>query len=145
MYKLGKTAIGLVVMPLMFSVFMLVYFRSWLCAFIGLMLTFAMLQLLGMATAMVSQIVAESIYTRARKILLAVVLIVLFVGFGQVAGRVQGQGIRELVAGLRESTVLRVLLAPFEVFTHVIFAAAWFPELLAWGAGRWRSIWGCWS
>ncbi len=134
-YKLGKTAIGLVVMPLIFSVTMLIYFRSWLCAFVGLMLTFAMLQLLGMATALVSQIVAESIYTRARKILLAVVLIVLFLGLGQVAGRVQGRGIREMAAGLRESKALRVLVAPFEVFTHAIFAEAWFPDLLAWGAG----------
>jgi ABC-2 type transport system permease protein len=134
-YKLGKTAIGLVVMPLIFSVCMLIYFRSWLCAFVGLILTFAMLQLLGMATAMVSQIVAESIYTRVRKIVLTVVLILLFLGFGQVAGRVQGLGIRELVAGLRASTALRVLVAPFEVYTRAIFAEAWFPDLLAWGAG----------
>src|SRR5262249_50842048 len=84
LYKLGRTALGLFLVSLLFSAFMLIYFRSWLCAFIGLMLTLAMFQLLGMATALVGQIVAESVYTRARKIVLTVVLIALVLGLGQV-------------------------------------------------------------
>ena len=28
-----------------------------------------------------------------------------------------------------------VLLAPFEVFSHAILAADWFPELVCWGGG----------
>src|SRR5262249_38609697 len=64
-YKLGRTALGLVLMAMFFSGGMLIYFRSWPCAVVGLILTLAMLQFLGLATAMVGQMVAESIYTRA--------------------------------------------------------------------------------
>ncbi|MGP0065293.1 MAG: putative ABC exporter domain-containing protein [Isosphaeraceae bacterium] len=133
-YKLVKTAVGLVLMSLFFSLMMMVYFRSWLSSLAGIMLSLAMLQLVGMATAMVGQIVAESIYTRARRILLVVLLLMLFVGLGQIGRRVQAGGIAELAAGLRESQTFRVLLAPFEVFTRVTFAEAMSPAWLGWGA-----------
>src|SRR5262249_45143909 len=60
--------------------------------------------------------------------------VLLLVGLAQVARRVQAGGIAELVASLRESSTLRVLVAPFQVFTRAIFAEAWFPDLAGWAA-----------
>ncbi len=142
-YKLFKTAIGLVFMSLLFSIIWRIYFRSWLSGFVGMMLALALLQLLGMVTALVGQIISESLYTRVRKVILAVVLLALFLGLGQVARRVQAMGLTELISGLRESQTLRVLLAPFEVFTRTAFAEAYSPAFWGWGARRWRSIWAC--
>jgi hypothetical protein len=134
LYKLAKTALGLIAVSLFVSVMMLINLRSWLSGFVGLPLTLMMLQLLAMATSMAGQIVAESLYTRARRLVLAVVILLLMVGLAQVARRVQAGGIAELVTSLRESGTLRVLLAPFQVFTRAIFAEAWFPDLAGWAA-----------
>jgi putative ABC exporter len=133
-YKLVKSAVGLVMTALFFSIIWGVYFRSWVSSFVGLLLSLAMLQLLGMATAMVGQIVAEAVYSRARKVVLAVVLIALLAGLGQVARHVEAHGVAELVAGLRQSQTLRVLLAPFEVFVRTAFAGPWSLALVGWGA-----------
>src|SRR6185437_3581386 len=95
-YKLVKSAVGLLIVALFFSMLWGFYFRSWLSAFVGILLSLAMLQLLGMAVAMAGQIVAESIYSRARKILLAAVLIAMVVGLGQVARYVEARGITEV-------------------------------------------------
>ena len=133
-YKLLKTGIGLVIMSLLFSIIWRIYFRSWLSGFAGIVLSLALLQLLGMVTALVGQIVSESIYTRVRKVILAVVLLALLTGLGQVARRVQAMGLTELISGVRESQTLRVLLAPFEVFTRTAFAEAYSPRIL--GVGR---------
>ena len=55
-------------------------------------------------------------------------------GLAQAVGRVEAQGLPGIVAGLRESPVFRVVLAPFEVFTRAIYAEDWFPDLVCWGA-----------
>jgi hypothetical protein len=134
LYKLGKTALGLVAMSLFVSTVMLVNLRSWLAGFVGLPLALLMLQLLAMTTAMAGQIVAQSLYNRARRLLLAVVMLLLFVGLGQVARRVQVGGIVELAASMRDSLTLQVLVAPFRIYTRAIFAEAWFPDLAGWAA-----------
>jgi hypothetical protein len=102
---------------------------------VGLLLSLAWLQLVGMATAMLSQIVAESLYTRARKIGLAVVMVTAFAGLGQaIRGPISFGSTAELAETLRASGPIRVLVAPFEVFTHAMFAEAWFPGLFAWAS-----------
>ena len=134
LYKLGKTALGLVAMSLFVTFTMLMNLRSWLSGFVGIPLTLMMLQLLAMTTAMAGQIVTEALYTRARRLALAVVALLLLVGLAQVARRVHAGGYAELVASLRESGTLKVLVAPFQVFTRAIFAGAWFPDLVGWAA-----------
>ena len=133
-YKLIKTVVGLLVMSLLFSIVLMVYFRSWSISFVGLLLVMSMLQLLGMTMAMLGQIVSEASYTRSRRILLSIIMVVLFLGLGQIAARVQSLGIAEVSATLNHSAVLRVLLSPFLVFTHVLFAANWSAALVGWAA-----------
>ena len=121
-------------MSAFFSLMMLTMLPSWLSGFVGLVLALAMSQLVGMITALLGQIVAESVYTRTRKVVLLVVALVVMAGLAQAVGRVEAQGLPGIVAGLRESPVFRVVLAPFEVFTRAIYAEDWFPDLVCWGA-----------
>ncbi len=113
--------------------------RSSLAGFVGIILALAMIQLLGMATALASHIATESAYTRARKVVLLVVAVVALAGLAESLRRAEARGFGELLMNLRDSPIFRVVLAPFQVFTATIFAEDWFPELVGWGAGRWRS------
>src|SRR5262245_61672851 len=69
-YKLAGTAPGLLVMSLFLSVLSRGSLRAWLHGFVGIALALGLLQLLAMSSAMLSQIVAEAAYSRARKVLL---------------------------------------------------------------------------
>jgi ABC-2 type transport system permease protein len=135
LYKLAKTAMALVLMAAILSLTMLMNFRSWPAGFVGLVLSLGMMQLVGMATALCGQIVAESAYTRARKVLLLAVAVVVLAGLSDALRRAEGQDFGRILASLRESRIFWVLLAPFEVFTRTMFAETWFPDLVGWGAG----------
>jgi Putative ABC exporter len=135
LYKLAKTALALVFVSAFVSLSMLMNLRSWLSGFVGIMLAMAMMQLVGMITAMAGQIVAESVYTRARKLALLAVTIVAMWGLAQGIGQIEARGLPGALAALREAPAFRVLLAPFEVFTRAMFAEKWFPDLVGWGAG----------
>jgi hypothetical protein len=135
LYKLAKTGLALVFVSAFMSLMMLMNLRSWLAGFVGMMLSLGMMQLVGMVTALAGQIVAESVYTWARKLVMLAVAILAMWGLAQVAGKVETEGLTGILAALRESPVFRVVLAPFEVFTRAMFAEQWFPELAVWGAG----------
>jgi hypothetical protein len=133
-YKLARTGVALVFVSAFVSLMMLMNLRSWLSGFVGIFLTMAMTQLVGMITAMASQIVAESVYTRARKLLLLALAVVAIWGLYQALEQVQSQGLRGVFTAVRGSPAFRVLLAPFRVYSNAIFADAWFPDLMGWGA-----------
>ncbi len=134
LYKLARTGVALLVMSAFFCLMMVTSFHFWLWAYVGILQSLAMVQLVGMATALLGQIVAESVYTRARKIILLAVAVVVLAGLADVTRRVEGQTPREIAINLRESAVFRVLLAPFEAFTRTMFAERWFPDFVGWGA-----------
>ena len=96
---------------------------------VRILLSLALLQLVGMATALVGQIVAESAYTHTRKILLGMVLIMAVVGLAQAVARAPVHGAAGLAASFRSTWPGQVLLAPFELFSRAIFAERWFPDL----------------
>jgi Putative ABC exporter len=133
-YKLARTLLALLVMSAFFSLTFLTSIHYWPWGYVGLLLAMAMVQLLGMVTALTGQIVAESAYTRGRKFILLVVTVVVLAGLADVTRRVEGQTPREIAIHLRESAIFRVLLAPFEVFTRTMFAERWFPDFVGWGA-----------
>ena len=133
LYKVAKTGVGLVCVSAFMSLMMLVNFRWWLAGFLGLLLSLAMVQLLGMVTALAGQLVGEAAYTRARKVVLLVVAVVVAWGLSQAMGEVQARGLSGGLEALRGSTAFGVLMAPFEVFTRVMFADRWFPDLIGWG------------
>src|SRR4051794_25812772 len=74
-YKMGRTALGLLLLSLFCSLTMLLFFRSWLAGFVGLLLSLGLIQLVAMATAMAAQRVAEAAYTRGRRAVAGLILV----------------------------------------------------------------------
>lgn len=133
-YKLAKLFIGAVFGALIFSMTMLLYLNTWLGAFVGIFLTLVFTQLLGLSVALAGQIVAEHAYTRARRLVLLGVGGLVLAGLTQMLLQTPMQGIAELALNFRTTWTGRALLAPFEVFSNVILADGFFPELFCWGA-----------
>jgi hypothetical protein len=133
-YKLAKTFHALVFMCAFFSLTMLNSVHYWLWGYLGLFLSMVMVQLLGMVSALAGQLVAESAYTRARKIVLLLVAVAVLAGLADVMRRAEGQSLREIAVNLRQSAIFGVLLAPFEVFARTIFAERGFPDFVGWAA-----------
>jgi hypothetical protein len=133
-YKLVKTVVTVLMTSAFFSLMMLRSLPYWPRAYAGIILSLAMVQLLGMAVTLGGQIAAERAYTRGRRFFLFVLAAVALAGLADVLRRTPGQSFAEVLANLRESPVFVVLLAPFDVFTRAIFAARWFPDFAVWAA-----------
>jgi Putative ABC exporter len=133
-YKLVKLLLGGFFLALLLSVTCLIYFRSWLAAFVGIFLTMEFMQLLALVVALAGQIVAEHAYTRSRKLSLLVVGALVAAGLAQMLWQTPVTSIPALALAFRGTWTGRVVLAPFEVFSAAMLAVEWFPELLCWGA-----------
>jgi Putative ABC exporter len=133
-YKLAKLLMGSAFIALFFSMSCLIYLNAWLAAFVGIFLTLAFTQLIALAAALVGQIVAEQAYTRTRKIILLGAGALIAAGLAQVLWQTPVQNIGELAGSFRNTATGRVILAPFEVFSHAILAHRFFPELVLWGS-----------
>jgi Putative ABC exporter len=133
-FKLAKTVVGLGFVALIFSMSFLIYLGSWLSAFVGIFLALAFVQLLAMTTAFLGQIVAEHAYTARRRMALMAIGMMVFAGLAQMLWQAPFQSPSEMAHQFRSSWAGKVLLAPFEVFSHTIMAAHWFPELVCWSA-----------
>ncbi len=132
-YKLTKTGLGLLSVSAFITMMTLVNLRWWLAGFVGITLALAMVQLVGMIVSLGGQILGEVAYSRTRKVALAVLMILGLLAVAQVAGRLQAQGAPKLMAVIRESPALRILVAPFEVYTRTALAGRLFPDLIGWG------------
>jgi hypothetical protein len=133
-YKLCKLFMGSVFAALIFSMSFLLYLNIWLSAFSGFFLTMVFTQLIALAVALAGQIVAEYAYTKTRKLVLLGIGVMVAAGLAQVLWQTPIQGIPELAWSFRNTWTGRVILAPFEVFSHAILARSVFPDLLCWGA-----------
>jgi hypothetical protein len=132
-YKLRERGIGLVVVALMLSLTPLaLFFRSWLSLFVGLTLSLAFLNLASLAVGLLRLITVESAHTRARKAVLIAVAVLVAVAL---PGTVSGARVlhtTDLAWSFRSTWPGRVLLAPFEVFSHAMLAERWLPDLIGW-------------
>jgi ABC-2 type transport system permease protein len=134
-YKLAKLFIGAVFGSLFCSMSALIYLNMWLSAFVGIFLTLAFTQLLGLSVALAGQIVAEHAYTTTRRLLLLGVGALVLTGLAQMFWQTPIGSIPDLAWSFRSTWTGRALLAPFEVFSHAILADAFFPDLVCWGTG----------
>jgi hypothetical protein len=134
-YKLVKTSLAAVFLALFMSMMCLIYFRSWLSAFVGIFLTMEFVQFVTLVAALAGQIVAEHAYTRARKLLLVSVGALVAAGLVQVVWQTPVENIPALALRFRSTWTGRVVLAPFEVFSAAMLADKYFPDLLFSGAG----------
>jgi hypothetical protein len=131
-YKLLFSVLGSACSALIFATAFLVYFQSWLAAYIGSFLALGLMQLLSMSCLLVAQSVGERAYSRSRKVLLAVLggAFVLVIAW---ALNTNGRDLANLLGLIRESTAGRVLFAVFDVYGQVMTADRLYPELLVWG------------
>ena len=134
LYKLSKTVLGLVLATLLFSISFLLFLSSWPSAFVGLLLTLALVQMVALMTGMVIQIVAEQAYNRSRKLILAGLAVAVAAGLSETYRQIPAQSIFELVNGFLNTWPALVVLAPFKVFSNTILADRLFPDLVCWGA-----------
>jgi Putative ABC exporter len=135
LYKLGNTMLGVLFMALVFSASFLIHLPSWMSAFVGIFLTLTFVQFLAMASSFIAQIVAEHAFTARRRLLLLCIGVLVAAGLMQVLFQTPVQNVAEIALRFRSSWTGRILLAPFEVFSHAILAPQWFPDLLSWSAG----------
>jgi hypothetical protein len=134
-YKLVKMLLGALVMALIFSMSFLIYFRSWLSAFVGIFLTLQFVQLFGLVVALAGQIVTEHAYTRTRRLMLVGAGALVALGLVQILWQTPIESFPDLARSFRGTWTGRVILAPFEVFSGAMLADTFFPELLGWSAG----------
>lgn len=133
-FRLAANILPMLFVSLMFSAFLAAVAKLWVACFVGILLTLLLLQLLGMSVALIKQTISEHIYTRARKAIVVLVLLLLAPAVWQALVVGMQQNWLQMVQRFRESLTGAVLLAPFEVFSHTIMAERLFPDLLAWGA-----------
>ncbi len=134
-YKVVKLLLGSFFAASIFSLTFLIYVPTWSGAFVGTFLTLVFTQLVSLAAGLAGQIANEHAYTRARKAALYGVGVLLAAGLAQMLFQTPIQSIPEMARSLRGSWTGRVVLAPFEVFSHTILANGFFPDLVCWGAG----------
>jgi hypothetical protein len=131
-FKLAKTAFGLLMMALFFSLSTQIYVRNWVASYVGIVLTGAFLQLVALVTALMGQIVAMRAYNLTRKLILIALALALAAGVLALFRQVANRSIPELVEAFTTTWPAVVLLAPFKVFSGAILARTIFPELVGW-------------
>jgi hypothetical protein len=131
-YKIARSAVAAVTVSLLFSALFLRYASSWLAAFVGSLLSLLLLQLLGMAAVLVGQTVGERAYTRGRRLVVLLVLVVLALSALPLLKRPErAPSLFGVASQLRDATAGKIVLAPFVVFAHVL-AAQNLAEMARW-------------
>src|SRR4029079_1524399 len=90
------------------------------------------LQLFSMAVVLVGQSIGQAAYTRARKIVVVVILLAVMAGLAPVLQQARGGGYLALALKFRESQTGRILLAPFDVYGNIVTAPTLFSHHAMW-------------
>jgi hypothetical protein len=140
-YKITLGAVAAFTASLLFSVIFLRFAHFWLAGFLGVFLSFMLLQLLSMAVVLIGQTIGQSAYLRGRKVAGWVVLVILAAALPLLL-RASDRSFFGLAATLRQSLPARILLAPFDVFGHVIAAPTLWPDMIKWAGIAGLILWG---
>ena len=126
-YKIFTWFVVSVIMSLFLSGAFAVYCNTFLFAFFGMTLTLFFLTLSDMFATLVGQVLSTKIYSTGRKLVALVFLVLLGVGMSQSAmqlGLPELNNIEVWFETVGQSTFGRIVLAPFRVFTNVVFAGS---------------------
>ena len=134
LYKISLNTVGALITSMIFTIFLLQYATSLVPAFVGCLLTILFMQLFNMTVVLVGQTVAERAYTRARRILVAGLLVIVALGIWRTLPSVENASLIALASAFRGSPVGTVLLAPFDVFVRATLAETIFPGLVVWAS-----------
>jgi Putative ABC exporter len=132
-YKIFVGLLSAMASAVFFLVVFLRNFPWWLAAYIGIVLSLLLVQLLSISCVLVAQIIGERAYSRARRLALVAVVVLLAVMAWHAFGAGVGGGFSGVMQRLRESTAARGLLAVFEVFARTMTAETFYPEVVRWG------------
>lgn len=133
-YKVLGTQVNTAFSALLVSVILLRWGGWWPAVYVGIYLTLQFVQLLAMTVMLIGQMAAEQAYTRARKLLLAVLGVLVAAALWQAASAQAEPGFLGLIQRVRESWALRYVLLPLEPFAGAVAAQGFLPDLLAWGS-----------
>jgi hypothetical protein len=129
-YKVVSTLLLGVPTTLVMLAFLRVYASWLLAAYIGLVLTFGFITLLGMALNLLAMTVGAHLYSRGRQVLfgvLAVVAGVVLVQQGAVPGR---QSTADWFAQVAATPAWKVISLPLTWFVDAFLATRWWPDLI---------------
>jgi hypothetical protein len=129
-YKIGKALAGLLFSATLMAVVFLRHAAGWLQAWCGLFLAMLFLHLLSMAITLVAQSAGERVYTRSRKIILAVVLLAAGAAGWPLLKQGGRLGFTQVMHALHGSRVGTILLAPLDVFGELFTAQTWHAGLV---------------
>jgi hypothetical protein len=133
-YKLFSGAMGALFAALVFSVMLLRSASLWPAALIGSFLALIFMQLFSTAIVLAGQSLNERLYTRARKIVLYVVLGTAAIFAVNWCPTIFERGFQEAGRGLRGSAVWFWIVLPLEPFARTIAAERYVPDLIGWAA-----------
>lgn len=141
-YKLLGGIAGAALLSIVFTAQVRNFSGSWLSGYLALVLSFLLMQLLGVAAALTRQRLGQSVFGRLALVLAGVVVLALATAawpfirdsLQSASGPPQlGIIVTSIAERVRESPFSRAVLAPFEVFARVLVAPLG-AALLAWGA-----------
>jgi hypothetical protein len=133
-YKIATSVLRAMFMGTVVATASMMVVPSWFAAAAGACLAFLFITALAMCVQMIAQTLNEQTYTRARRLLLGAVLVIVALGIAQVAAGGMQDGWLASTQQFRESVAGRVLLAPFNVYGEIITARRFFPDWLGWSA-----------
>lgn len=131
-YKVATTAAGLAATAVLISLSYLPFVAWWFSAWTGTFCALVFVQLVGMAVGLATQTVVERAYTRARRMILFGIGVLLAAGMGQVILAAGSANIFMLIRRFRASAIGSFLLTPLDLFGLAI-AAPTLRELVWWG------------
>ncbi len=132
-YKIGLGSFAAFTASLLFSLIFMRYATFWLSGFVGVFLSFMLLQLLSMTVVMIGQTIGEAAYLRGRKLALVALAVLVVASMWPLLLSSQ-QSVLGMVAQISNSPTGRVLLAPFGVFGRVVTAESIYPDMVRWSA-----------
>jgi hypothetical protein len=134
---LAYKIVGLVLtsfgVALFFSIYLVPLAALWLAGFVGTFLAMLFLQLFFLCATLIAATIAESAFTRGRKLAIFVLGVLIAAAVGAALSRGTQGGWISVLNRLRESWAVTCLLAPFAVFGRTLGAET-FAALLGWAA-----------
>lgn len=131
-YKLLKSALGAVFTTSIFSILFVRYTQLWVAGWLGIFLALIFQQLFSMSVVLIGQTIGQRAYTRGRVATLAGLVGLAAIALAPLLRSGGTHTPAELASEFRASGIGRVLLAPFEVFAHIVVAPTLFPDALPW-------------
>jgi hypothetical protein len=106
----------------------------WFAAYIAMFLTFALLYLFGLTLGLIASTISALAVTRARQIVLLIVLVALALPVYPLATTFKTTPPLELVTRFIDSPTVAIIVAPFRPFVYTFTSQRIWPDLLEWSA-----------